>query len=166
MDASKDKNAISFRAGVTLKTLSTANTSRASGACRRRRFRTKGSPMVPIFEAIHAGKIKGMLAISCNPMVSLPNNNYIREAYEKLEFFAQIDFFLSETARYADVVLAGSLMEEDEGTTTNVEGRVIHHKKAVDPPGDARVDWKIICDIAARLGVGGQIQIRLSQRDL
>lgn len=110
--------------------------------------------MVPIIEAIHAGKIKGLLAASCNPMVSLPNNSYIREAYEKLEFFCQIDFFLSETARYADVVLAGSLMEEDEGTTTNVEGRVIHHQKAVDPPGNARADWKIICDLAARLGEG------------
>ncbi|HEU5414985.1 MAG TPA: molybdopterin-dependent oxidoreductase [Candidatus Angelobacter sp.] len=112
----------------------------------------KGLSMVPIFEAIHAGKIKGLLAISCNPMVSLPNNSFIREACEKLEFFAQVDFFLSETARYADVVLAGSLMEEDEGTTTNVEGRVIHHKKAVNPPGDARADWKIICEIAGRLG--------------
>jgi assimilatory nitrate reductase catalytic subunit len=112
----------------------------------------KGLSMVPIFEAIHAGKIKGLLAISCNPMVSLPNNAFIREACEKLEFFAQVDFFLSETARYADVVLAGSLMEEDEGTTTNVEGRVIHHKKAVTPPGDARADWKIICEIAGRLG--------------
>lgn len=112
----------------------------------------KGLSMVPIFEAIHAGKIKGLLAISCNPMVSLPNNSFIREACEKLEFFAQVDFFLSETARYADVVLAGSLMEEDEGTTTNVEGRVIHHKEAVTPPGDARADWKIICEIAGRLG--------------
>src|SRR6516225_4809683 len=91
----------------------------------------QGLSMVPILEAIHAGKIKGLLAISCNPMVSLPNNSYIREAYEKLEFFAQVDFFLSETARFADVVLAGSLMEEDEGTTTNVEGRVIHHKKVI-----------------------------------
>ncbi len=112
----------------------------------------KGLTMVPILEAIHEGKIKGLLAISCNPMVSLPNNAYIREAYEKLEFFSQIDFFMSETARYADVVLAGSLMEEDEGTTTNVEGRVIHHQKVVDPPGNARADWKIICDLAGRLG--------------
>ncbi|HEX2328844.1 MAG TPA: molybdopterin oxidoreductase family protein [Candidatus Angelobacter sp.] len=114
----------------------------------------KGLSMIPIFEAIHAGKIKGLMAISSNPMVSLPNSAYIREALEKLEFFCQIDFFLSETARYADVVLAGSLMEEDEGTTTNVEGRVIHHQKAVDPPGDARVDWRIICDLAGRLGAG------------
>lgn len=113
----------------------------------------KGLSLIPIFEAIHAGNIKGLLGISCNPMVSLPNNSYIREAYEKLEFSCQIDFFLSETARYCDVVLAGSLMEEDEGTTTNVEGRVIHHKKAIDPPANARVDWEIICDIARRLGV-------------
>ena len=120
----------------------------------------KGLSMVPILEAIHAGKIKGLMGISCNPMVSLPNNSYIREAFEKLEFFSQIDFFMSETARYADVVLAGSLMEEDEGTTTNVEGRVIHHKKVVDPPGDARVDWKIICDIAARLGQAEKFAFR------
>ena len=125
----------------------------------------KGLTMVPIFEAIHAGKIKGLLAISCNPMVSLPNNTFIREAYEKLEFFAQIDFFLSETSRYADVVLAGSLMEEDEGTTTSVEGRVIHHKKAVDPPGDARADWKIICEIAARLGQSEKFKYQ-SPRDI
>ncbi len=114
----------------------------------------KGLSMVPILEAIHEGKIKGLLGISCNPMVSLPNNQYIREALEKLEFFCQIDFFLSETARYADVVLAGSLMEEDEGTTTNVEGRVIRHRKVVDPPAGAWVDWKIICELAHRLGAG------------
>jgi assimilatory nitrate reductase catalytic subunit len=85
-------------------------------------------------------------------MVSLPDQNFIREALEKLEFFATVDFFMSETARFADVVMPGSLMEEDEGTTTNVEGRVIHHKKVVDPPGDAREDWRIICDLGARLG--------------
>ena len=67
--------------------------------------------------------------------MSLPDQDFIRAALEKLEFFAVIDFFLSETARHADVVLPGSLMEEDEGTTTNVEGRVIHHQKVVDPAG-------------------------------
>lgn len=114
----------------------------------------KGLTFVPILEAIQSGKIKGMLSICCNPVVSLPNNSWVREALEKLEFFSTIDFFLSESGRYADVVLAGSLMEEDEGTTTNVEGRVIHHRKAVDPPADAWVDWKIICDLASRLGAG------------
>ena len=112
----------------------------------------KGLSAVPLLEAISAGKIKGLLSICFNPAVSLPDGNFIRAAFEKLEFYTNIDFFLSETARYADVVLPGSLMEEDEGTTTNVEGRVVRHRKAVTPPGEAREDWRIICDIAARLG--------------
>jgi assimilatory nitrate reductase catalytic subunit len=112
----------------------------------------KGLSAVPLVEAIHEGKIKGLLSICFNPAVSLPDGNYVREALEKLEFYVNIDFFLSETAQYADIVLAGSLMEEDEGTSTNVEGRVIRHRKAVTPPEGAREDWRIINEIAGRLG--------------
>jgi assimilatory nitrate reductase catalytic subunit len=112
----------------------------------------KGLSAVPLVEAIHDGKIKGLISICFNPAVSLPDGNYVREALDKLEFYVNIDFFLSETARYADVVLAGSLMEEDEGTTTNVEGRVIRHRQAVTPPEGARQDWAIINEIASRLG--------------
>ena len=112
----------------------------------------KGLSAVEILEAIHEKKIRGLFLICFNPMVSLPDQRFIREALEGLDFFAVVDFFLSETARYADVVLPGSLMEEDEGTTTSVEGRVIHHRKAVNPPGEAREDWKIVCELAARLG--------------
>ena len=118
----------------------------------------KGLSAIPLVEAIHDGKIKGLLSICFNPTVSLPDANYVRAALEKLEFYVAIDFFLSETARYADIVLAGSLMEEDEGTTTNVEGRVIRHRKVVNPPGEAREDWKIICDIAKRLGPADKFQ--------
>jgi assimilatory nitrate reductase catalytic subunit len=113
-----------------------------------------GLSAVPLLEAIYDGRIKGLLLICFNPVVSLPDGNFIREALGRLEFFAAIDFFLSETARYADIVLPGSLMEEDEGTTTNVEGRVIHHRQVVKPPADAREDWRIICDLAHRLGAG------------
>src|SRR3954471_22257138 len=74
-----------------------------------------GLSAVEILEAIHRGEIKGLLSICFNPMVSLPDSNYIREALEKLEFFGVVDFFLSETAHLADVVLAGSLQEEEEG---------------------------------------------------
>jgi assimilatory nitrate reductase catalytic subunit len=56
-------------------------------------------------------------------------------------------------------------MEEDEGTTTNVEGRVIHHQKAVDPPTGAKVDWQIICDLATRLGAGDKFSYR-SPKDI
>jgi assimilatory nitrate reductase catalytic subunit len=120
----------------------------------------KGLSAVPLVEAIHAGKIKGLLLICFNPMVSLPDQRFIGEALERLEHFAAIDFFLSETARHADVVLPGSLMEEDEGTTTSVEGRVIHHRRAVPPPPGAREDWRIICDLAARLGAGDKFAYR------
>jgi len=100
----------------------------------------------------HQGELKGMLSICFNPVVSLPDNNFVREALEKLEFFATIDFFLSETSRCADIVLPGSLQEEDEGTVTQVEGRIIKINAAVSPPGEARQDWKIIQDIARALG--------------
>src|SRR5690606_28339169 len=105
-----------------------------------------------IMRKAHAGEIKGLLSICFNPVASLPDNNFVREALEKLEVYVAIDFFLSETARYADVVLPGSLQEEDEGTVTQVEGRIIKINKAVDPPGEARQDWRIIQDIARALG--------------
>jgi assimilatory nitrate reductase catalytic subunit len=105
-----------------------------------------------IMRKIDRGEIKGLLSICFNPVVSLPDNNFVRQALEKLEFFGAIDFFMSETARYADVVLPGSLQEEDEGTVTQIEGRVIRINRAVDPPGDARQDWRIIQDIARTLG--------------
>src|SRR5262245_66173155 len=71
---------------------------------------------------------------------------------QKLEFFACVDFFLSETARFADVVLPGSQHEEDEGVVCSTEGRVIKINQAVAPPGDARQDWRILQDIARALG--------------
>src|SRR6185295_6174460 len=83
-----------------------------------------GLASTEMMEAIHKGEIKGLLSICINPLVSLPDTEYTRAALEKLEFFGVIDFFMSETARHADVVLAGSLQEEEEGVTCNVEGRV------------------------------------------
>lgn len=112
----------------------------------------KGLTAYEIIEAIHRGEIKGLLSICFNPLVSLPNSNYVREALEKLEFYVCIDFFLNETARHADIVLAGSLQEEEEGTTTSAEGRVIRIRKAVNPPGEARTDTSIILELAERLG--------------
>ena len=113
-----------------------------------------GYSAVEIMEAIHRGEIKALLSCCFNPLVSLPDANFTHEALEKLEFFGVIDFFLSETALYADVVLAGSLQEEEEGIGCTVEGRVIHIRKAVDPPGNAKGDTWIYCELAKRLGKG------------
>ena len=95
--------------------------------------------------AIHAGEIKAFFPVF-NPLVSLPDANFTREALTKLQFFGVIDFFMSETARYADVVLAGSLHEEEEGLGCSAEGRVIHWAPSVTPPGQARRDSEIIVD--------------------
>jgi assimilatory nitrate reductase catalytic subunit len=105
-----------------------------------------------VFRKIDRGEVRGLLSLCFNPRVSLPDSHFVTRMLEKLEFYVAIDFFLNETARHADVVLPGSLHEEDEGCVTQIEGRVIKINKAVDPPGDARQDWRIVQDIARALG--------------
>jgi len=105
-----------------------------------------------LFRKVETGEVRGLLSWSFNPFVSLPDSAFIKRMLEKLEFFACVDFFLSETARFADVVLPGSQHEEDEGTVCSTEGRVIKINQAVDPPGSAKQDWQILQDIAKALG--------------
>ncbi|HEY7308248.1 MAG TPA: molybdopterin oxidoreductase family protein [Gemmataceae bacterium] len=105
-----------------------------------------------IFRKIERGEVRGLLSICFNPKVSLPDNQFVGRMLDKLDFYVAIDFFLSETARHAEIVLPGSLQEEDEGTVTQIEGRVIKINQCVDPPGDARQDWRIVQDIAGALG--------------
>jgi assimilatory nitrate reductase catalytic subunit len=112
----------------------------------------KGLTAMEIVEAAHRGEIKALISMCFNPLVSLPDAGFVREALEKLELLCIIDFFMSETAHQADVVLAGSLQEEEEGTVTTLEGRVVHIRQAVEPPGDAWPDTRVIVELARRLG--------------
>lgn len=105
-----------------------------------------------LFRKIDRGEIKALVTVCFNPKVSLPDSDFVTRCLEKLEFYVAIDFFLNETAQHADVVLPGSLQEEDEGIVTTAEGRVIHVRKAIACPGEARQDWRIIQDLAAALG--------------
>lgn len=123
----------------------------------------KGHSAPEIMELIHAGEIKALISICFNPVVSLPDSSFTREALEKLEHYTAIDFFLNETAHYADIVLAGSLHEEEEGTSTSAEGRVIKINKAVDPPGNAKTDTEIILTLAEKLGRGRYFQYDSSE---
>ena len=128
----------------------------ASGASRPTSCPRPGYSAVEIMNAIHRGEIKGLLSSASIPLVSLPDANFTREALESLEFFGVIDFFLSETAQHADVVLAGSLQEEEEGVTCSAEGarhphsesgrparqrarRLGHHLRPGAPPGPRRI---------------------------
>ncbi len=105
-----------------------------------------------MFRKIEAGEIKALISICFNPKISLPDSDFVTKALEKLEHYVAIDFFLNDTAHHADIVLPGSLQEEDEGTVTQVEGRVIKINKAVDCPGEAKQDWVVIQDLARALG--------------
>lgn len=117
-----------------------------------------GVSAVETFDRMRDGQIRGLLSICSNMMVSLPDTNKVRESLEGLEFNVCIDFFMSEAARYADVVLPGTTWSEDEGTTTSGEGRVIKINKAIDPPGEARRDWRILQELARRMGRGEYFQ--------
>lgn len=113
-----------------------------------------GYSAVELFEAMDRGEIRGLYLLCSNPMVSLPSINRVENAMKRLEFFVCADFFLSETARHADVLLPVAMWAEDEGTTTNVEGRVIKHNKAANPPANLPTDWQLMCELARRLGKG------------
>jgi len=114
----------------------------------------EGAAATEMVRLMAKGEIKSCLVICSNLMVSLPNNAVVQQALDNLDPLVVIDFFMSETAERADVVLPGSVWCEDEGRTTNLEGRVIKINRAADPPGEARCDWEIINDLARRLGRG------------
>ena len=114
----------------------------------------KGLTAQEIVEAIHRGEIKGLLSICFNPMVSLPGHRRSRGGARQARVLRRHRLLPVRDGQHADVVLPGSLHEEDEGTSTNVEGRVIKINPSKTPPGNARLDWEILCDLARRLGKG------------
>ncbi len=122
-----------------------------------------GYPATLMIPAMLRQEIRACFMICSNPMVSLPDQHTVERALRGLDLFVVTDFFLSETAELADIVLPGSVWAEDEGTVTSLEGRVIKYNKAVDPPGEARVDWHIVCDLAQRLGKGAYFNFQTAR---
>jgi len=90
-----------------------------------------------------------------NPMVSDPDVNHVKHALAHMDFLVVQDIFLTETAALAHVVLPAASFAEKDGTFTNTERRVQLLKPAVKPPGQAKADWEIICQIAKKMGVAG-----------
>jgi formate dehydrogenase alpha subunit len=111
-----------------------------------------GLTTVEIMKAVHHGDIKGMFIMGENPIVTDPNQNHTKEALEKIDFLVVQDIFHTETTAYADVILPASTWAEKDGTFVNSDRRVLRVRKAVDLPGEAREDWKILLDIADAMG--------------
>ncbi len=112
----------------------------------------EGAAATEMVHLMARGEIKSCMIACSNLMVSLPDNRIVQQALTRLDPLIVIDFFFSETAELADVVLPTAVWCEDEGTTTNLEGRVIKINKAAEPPGEAKPDWQILCELAQRLG--------------
>jgi formate dehydrogenase alpha subunit len=113
----------------------------------------QGLRATDMIEEAAAGRIKAMYIVGENPLLSEPNIEHAREAIERLEFLVVQDIFLHETAELAHVVLPAAAFAEKDGTFTNSERRVQLVRKAIDPPGQARPDWEIVCDLARRVAV-------------
>ncbi len=111
-----------------------------------------GLTTVEIMQAAHRGEVRGMYIMGENPMVTDPNLHHTREALENLEFLVVQDIFPTETTRLADVILPGVSFAEKNGTFVNSDRRVLRVRPAVDPPGEARQDWRAILEIGERMG--------------
>jgi len=115
-------------------------------------------PGLTVLEALHAaaeGKVRAMFIMGENPMMSDPDIRKTEQALRNLELLVVQDIFPTETARLAHVVLAGASFAEKDGTFTNTERRVQRVRKAIEPIGDCRADWEILCRLAERLGYEG-----------
>ncbi|MGW4379609.1 molybdopterin oxidoreductase family protein [Kitasatospora sp. NPDC004531] len=115
-----------------------------------------GTSMMEMVWQMQRQEIRGLIGVCNNPFVSLPNYAVVKDGYDKLEFHAQLDFFLSETAANAHVVFPVTTWAEDEGVMANAEARVVKHNKAQEPPEGVRTDTWVMCEIARRLGVGSK----------
>lgn len=101
------------------------------------------------------GKLKAMIIFGENIMLSDPDISHVEESIKELEFLAVSEIFLTETAKMAHVVLPAACYAEKDGTFTNTDRALRMVRKAVEPPGSAKPDWVIACELGRRLGSAG-----------
>jgi assimilatory nitrate reductase catalytic subunit len=104
--------------------------------------------------------VRALLVFGSNLAVSAPHASHVEDRLRRLDFLMVSDFFLSETAELADVVLPAAQWAEEEGTMTNLEGRVILRQRAMVPPEGVSTDLEILAALAEKLGRGGSFPAR------
>ncbi|RSL29848.1 nitrite reductase [Salibacterium salarium] len=114
----------------------------------------KGVSAYEMMERIEEEEIKGLILVGSNPVISNPNANLVDKALSSLSFMVAAEMFMTESAAYADVILPTTSYLENEGTLTNMEGRVTLREASRPPSGQSKHDWQIISEIAAVLGKG------------
>jgi formate dehydrogenase major subunit len=98
------------------------------------------------------GNVKSLFIVAENPMLSDPNLHHVKESLENLELLIVQDIFMTETAKLAHVILPGASFIEKDGTFTNTERRVQRVRQAIEPVGDSKADWQILCGLINALG--------------
>ncbi len=111
-----------------------------------------GLTATEMFPAVLDGKMKAIVILGENPVVSDADSLHVEKALKAVEFLLVIDIFKTPTSDLAHVVLPGAAFAEKEGTFSNTERRVQLLRKAVEPPGEAKPDWQIIQELSSRFG--------------
>jgi formate dehydrogenase alpha subunit len=114
-----------------------------------------GLTVTEMLQAAYDGQVRALYIMGENPAMSDPDASHVRECLQHLDFLVVQDIFLNETGELADVVLPAAAFAEKDGTFTNTERRVQRVRKVLDPPGEARADWQIICQLAEQMGAVG-----------
>jgi formate dehydrogenase major subunit/formate dehydrogenase alpha subunit len=118
-----------------------------------------GATVTEMMPGILKGITKALYIMGEDPMTTDPDINHVRHCLESCEFVLLQEIFPSETSPYVDVLLPGACFAEKTGSCTNTERRLQMVRKAVEPPGEAREDWRIICDLAKRVLAEGKRKV-------
>ena len=111
-----------------------------------------GLTATEMFPAILDGRVKGMIILGENPVLSDADSLHVEKALKALDFLLVIDIFQTPTSDLSYVVLPGASFAEKDGTFSNTERRVQMIRKAIEPPGEAKPDWRIIQEISNLFG--------------
>lgn len=100
------------------------------------------------------GNFRGLIIFGEDPVVTDPDRNQVELGMRAMDMLVVVELFMTETAKMADVILPAASFAEKQGTFTNCERRVQLIHKAIESPGEAKVDWQILCELAKAMGVG------------
>lgn len=112
----------------------------------------RGMKTPDMWDAAIAGCLKGLWIIGYDVAQTDPNLKKVHEALKQVEFLVVQDLFLSETAKFAHLVLPGASFLEKDGTFTNLERRIQRIRKVVEPPQGVLPDWRVVCEVSKRMG--------------
>ncbi len=114
-----------------------------------------GLKAVDLFRAVDRGDIKFLWVMATNPAVSMPDAGFVRSALAKCETLVVSDIMAeTDTGRLATIRLPALGWGEKDGTVTNSDRHISRQRALFEAPGEARADWAILCDFAARMGWG------------